>query len=101
VYLPERAVLAVVNAWIGDLFDNEHRAATAEQLAAAESSTSDNARMEQARNKLLDTEKRIRRLQQAIEAGANPALSWMRSTGPNRNGRQPTLISIGYRQDMC
>lgn len=73
VYLPERAVLALVNAWIGDLFDNEHRAATVEQLAAADSSTSDNARMEQARNKLLDTEKRLRRLQQAIEAGANPA----------------------------
>jgi hypothetical protein len=73
VYLPERAVLAVVNAWIGDLFDNEHRAATVEQLAAADSSTSDNARMEQARNELLDTEKRLRRLQQAIEAGANPA----------------------------
>ncbi len=63
VYLPERAVLALVNAWIGDLFDNEHRAATVEQLAAADSSTSDNARMEQTRNKLLDTEKRLRRLQ--------------------------------------
>jgi O6-methylguanine-DNA--protein-cysteine methyltransferase len=72
VYLPERAVLAPVNAWIGGLFDNEHRAATVEQLAAANSSTSDNARMEQARNRLADTEKRLRRLQQAIEAGANP-----------------------------
>ncbi|MGH3540076.1 MAG: Scr1 family TA system antitoxin-like transcriptional regulator, partial [Pseudonocardiaceae bacterium] len=52
---------------------NEHRAAIVEQLAAAESLTSDNARMEQARNKLVDAEKRIRRLQQAIEAGPNPA----------------------------
>jgi O6-methylguanine-DNA--protein-cysteine methyltransferase len=73
VYLPEQAVPAPVDAWIGGLFDNEHRAATVEQLAAANSSTSDNARMEQARNRLADTEKRLRRLQQAIEAGANPA----------------------------
>ena len=44
-----------------------------EQLAAADSAASDNARMEQARKRLADTEKRLRRLQQAIEAGANPA----------------------------
>ncbi|MGH3537364.1 MAG: recombinase family protein, partial [Pseudonocardiaceae bacterium] len=72
VYLPERAVLAPVNAWIGGLFDDEHRAATVEQLAAVGDSTSDNVRMEQARNKLAGAETRIRRLQQAIEAGANP-----------------------------
>jgi len=73
VYLPERAVLAPVNAWIGGLFDNDHRAATVEQLAAVGDSTSDNVRMEQARNKLAGAETRIHRLQQAIEAGANPA----------------------------
>lgn len=73
MYLPERAVLAPVNAWIGGLFDDEHRAATVQQLAAANSSTSDNVLMEQARNRLADAEKRLRRLQQAIEAGANPA----------------------------
>ena len=73
VCLPERAVLAPVNAWIGGLFDTEHRAATVEQLAAAGASTSDNTRMEQARHRLADAEKRLRRLQQAIEAGANPA----------------------------
>lgn len=66
-------MLAPVNAWIGGLVDNEHRAATVEQLAAVDSLTSDNARMEQARNRLADAEKRLRRLQQAIEAGANPA----------------------------
>ncbi|MGH3567809.1 MAG: hypothetical protein ACRDRH_17620 [Pseudonocardia sp.] len=66
VYLPERAVLAPVNAWIGGLFDSEHRAATVEQLATAGSAASDNARLEQARKRLADTEKRLRRLQQAI-----------------------------------
>jgi hypothetical protein len=72
VYLSERAVLGPVNAWIGGLFDKEHRAATVQQLAAASSSTHDNARMEQAREKLAGAEKRLRRLQQAIETGANP-----------------------------
>jgi DNA invertase Pin-like site-specific DNA recombinase len=73
VYLPEQAVLGPVNAWIGTLFDKEHRATTIQQLTAAASSTSDNTRMKQAREKLADAKKRIRRLQQAIEAGANPA----------------------------
>jgi DNA invertase Pin-like site-specific DNA recombinase len=72
VYLPERAVLGPVNAWIGGLFDQEHRSATMRQLAAAARSTSDSARVERAREKLASTEKRIHRLQQAIEAGANP-----------------------------
>ena len=72
VYLPERAVLGPVNAWIGGLFDDEHRAATVQQLATVASSTSDTARVEKAREKLANAEKRIRRLQQAIEAGANP-----------------------------
>ncbi len=48
------------------------RRQTVEQLAAVGASTSDNVRMEQARNKLAGAETRIRRLQQAIEAGANP-----------------------------
>jgi DNA invertase Pin-like site-specific DNA recombinase len=72
IYLPERAVLAPVNAWIASLFDEQHRTATMQQLAAADTSTHDNARMQQARRRLADAEKRLRRLQQAIEAGANP-----------------------------
>jgi hypothetical protein len=44
-----------------------------QQLAAADSSSQENARMQQARHRLADAEKRLRRLQQAIEAGANPA----------------------------
>jgi hypothetical protein len=73
IYLPERAVLAPINAWIGSLFDDERRATTVAQLAAADSSTSGSARIEQSRNRLGDAEKRLPRLQQAIEAGANPA----------------------------
>jgi hypothetical protein len=45
---------------------------TVQQRAAAAISTTDNTRMKQAREKLADAKKRIRRLQQAIEAGANP-----------------------------
>lgn len=37
VYLPEHAVLAPVNEWIGRLFDPEHREQTIDQLLAADS----------------------------------------------------------------
>jgi DNA invertase Pin-like site-specific DNA recombinase len=73
VYLRERAVLGPLNAWIGRLFDDEHREQTAAQLSAAGTSNGDSVRLDRARRRLADAETRLRRLQQAIEAGADPS----------------------------
>jgi len=45
---------------------------TVDLLLAADSSSADDARLQQARRKLDDAETRLRRLQRAVEAGAEP-----------------------------
>lgn len=73
VYLPEHAVLSPVNEWIGTLFDPDHREQTIDQLLAADIDAGQDARQQQAKRRLDDAETRLRRLQAAIEAGADPA----------------------------
>lgn len=75
VYLAERAVIGPLNAWIGRLFDREHRSETIRRLAEAGSEASgvDDSRLRQAKKKLADAETCMRRLQLSIEAGVEPA----------------------------
>jgi hypothetical protein len=72
VYLPERLVVGPVNDWRSGLFDEDHRTETADLLAGSSSSTADDVRAEHARRRVSTAETQIRRLQDAIKAGANP-----------------------------
>lgn len=72
VYLPERVVLDELNEWLGGLFAPQHRDETVRQLLASADSSGDAARGGAIRHRMKDAETRLRRLQQAIEAGAEP-----------------------------
>jgi hypothetical protein len=72
VYLPEAAVLEAINGWIGSVFDPARRDETVQQMlgAAGQPGNSQAAAAERA---LAEAETTLRRLQTAIEAGADPA----------------------------
>jgi DNA invertase Pin-like site-specific DNA recombinase len=74
VYLPEWRVLEVLNQWIGTVFDPECRDETVDQLlASVESTGADSARETQAKGRANEARTKLRRFQDAIKAGANPA----------------------------
>jgi hypothetical protein len=74
VYLPERAVLDALNEWIGMLFAPEHRDTTVDQLLASAGVTElDSSAPARAKRNTTEARKKLRRLQEAIAAGANPA----------------------------
>jgi Recombinase/Recombinase zinc beta ribbon domain len=74
IYLPERAVIRPVNAWLGGLFDPATRDATVDQLIDSTSSEhGETARRDQVQHRVNKAETELRRLQDAIKAGANPA----------------------------
>ncbi|HEU5474326.1 MAG TPA: recombinase zinc beta ribbon domain-containing protein [Actinophytocola sp.] len=74
IYLPERAVIRLVNAWLGELFDPANRDATVDRLlGAAAKQRGPMGRREQVQHRVDKTETELRRLQDAIKAGANPA----------------------------
>ncbi|HEY2204658.1 MAG TPA: recombinase family protein [Pseudonocardia sp.] len=73
VYLPERVIVAPVNDWLGGLFDEDHRTETAQLLAGVDGSSEQDVHTEHARRRVSKAETHIRRLQEAIKAGANPA----------------------------
>jgi hypothetical protein len=72
VYLSERAVVGPVNAWIGTLFDPEHRDETVRRLLGAAAARTDTARGAAAAKAVAEAEQRLRRLHTAIEAGVDP-----------------------------
>jgi uncharacterized protein YPO0396 len=74
VYLPERAVLAPLNAWVGQLFDRKNIDHTVAELLASQpdSAKSDTAAREAMKKRLDEAEARLRRLRGAIEAGVEP-----------------------------
>jgi DNA invertase Pin-like site-specific DNA recombinase len=73
VYLPERAVIEPLNAWIGELFAPENRDTTVDRLLGATlAQGADTTRREQVRRRMVKAETELRRLQDAIKAGANP-----------------------------
>ncbi|WP_253890226.1 recombinase family protein [Actinokineospora diospyrosa] len=72
IYLPENAVLPHLNDWIGGLLTPKNRDATVAALAGAQPDATTNTRTEPLRQRIKDAETRLRRLQAAIEAGANP-----------------------------
>jgi hypothetical protein len=67
VYLSERAVLEALNEWIGRLFAPEHRDETVDLLLASAGVTGVEAA------KITEASTKLRRLQDAINAGVNPA----------------------------
>jgi len=73
VYLPEAAVLERLNAWLGSVFDPTRRDETVRQILGAAAAEPANARASAAERALAEAEARLRRLQAAIEAGADPA----------------------------
>lgn len=72
VYLPEHGVTPVLNEWLEGLFDAEHRAETVERLLEAEHESGEAKQVQQARDRVSEAQTRLRRLQSAIEAGADP-----------------------------
>ncbi|WP_263247275.1 recombinase family protein [Saccharopolyspora rosea] len=74
VYLPEHAVLEQLNTWIGRLFAPENRDRTVAALLGADGgTTAASVAQDEIKQQVKDAETRIRRLQKAIEAGADPA----------------------------
>lgn len=73
VYLPEAAVLEAINGWIGSVFDPSQRDETVQSMLGAGAGQSDNAQAAAAQRALAEAETTLRRLQAAIEAGADPA----------------------------
>ena len=74
VYLPERAVLAPLNAWVGQLFDRKNIDQTVADLLASQpdDAKTDTAAREAMKKRLEEAEARLRRLRAAIEAGVDP-----------------------------
>lgn len=73
IYLPESAVLPHLNDWISGLLAPKNRDTTVAALVGAQPGTTTNTRTEPLRHRIKDAETRLRRLQAAIEAGADPA----------------------------
>ncbi len=80
VYLPERAVLPALNAWIGELFNRDNIGQTVAALLESQEGSHGPAGAEDAevdrdavKRRLADAETRLSRLRAAIEAGADPA----------------------------
>ncbi|HEY0695075.1 MAG TPA: zinc ribbon domain-containing protein [Kribbella sp.] len=72
VYLAERAVLQGLNRWIGGLFDRQNRDETVATLLACQDGGGDTNARQATKKRLSDAETRLRRLKDAIEAGADP-----------------------------
>jgi hypothetical protein len=73
VYLPESAVVGPISEWIGSLFGPEHCGGTVRRLLSADANSHVSARGAAAAKAVADAERRLRRLQSAIEAGVDPA----------------------------
>ena len=73
VYLPESAVVGPIGEWIGSLFGPEHCEGTVRRLLSADANSHVSARGAAAAKAVADAERRLRRLQSAIEAGVDPA----------------------------
>lgn len=96
VYLPEAAVLASLNAWLGDLFDPNNIDRTVAALITSQDETRGvpNGR-EAMKKRLAEAEARLRRFHTAISAGVDPAVGrgGQRGTGatcrrPGRSGQR-------------
>lgn len=73
VYLREDPIKYAVNDWLGGLFRPENVDATAAALAGTDRESSAPGRVEAVKKRLADAEARVRRLQDAISAGVDPA----------------------------
>ncbi|HEY4457319.1 MAG TPA: recombinase family protein [Pseudonocardiaceae bacterium] len=72
VYLPEAAVLDPLNDWLNGLFARENRDATVRALLDANADRPEVDRVGRAKRRADEAATRLRRLQRAIEAGAEP-----------------------------
>ena len=75
VYLPERAVLGPLNAWVGELFDRENIDQTVAALIASQDRSGERgntAAREALKRRLNEAQTRLARLRAAVEAGVDP-----------------------------
>lgn len=73
VHLPEAAVLEALNAWIGSVLDPARRDDTVQRVLDSVAGRPADAQAVAAERKLAEAETTLRRLQAAVEAGADLA----------------------------
>jgi DNA invertase Pin-like site-specific DNA recombinase len=73
VYVREDPLLEAVNAWLADLFDPKNRDRTVGMLVGSQEKTTQSGDRGQAERRAKDAEAKLRRFQEAIEAGIDPA----------------------------
>jgi hypothetical protein len=73
VYLPEAAVLVPLNKWLDGLFDRVNVDRTVAALVASQDVGQGAGQRDAAKRRLSEAEARLRRLQEAIVAGVDPA----------------------------
>ena len=87
VYVREAAVVPALDAWLAQVFDPDNVEATCDALAmASEPDDGAAARLEAARRKVDDCDKRLAKYRAALEAGAEPLIvaGWMREVQGER-----------------
>ncbi|NYH77202.1 DNA invertase Pin-like site-specific DNA recombinase [Actinopolyspora biskrensis] len=73
VYLREDMIRDEINGWLADLFHRDNVTRTVKALAASQDQSGASSSREAAQKRVTDAETRIRRFQEAIEAGVDPA----------------------------
>lgn len=73
VYLREDAICKEINGWLAGLFHRDNVEQTVAALAASQDQSSASSNREDAKKRITDAETRLRRFQDAIEAGVDPA----------------------------
>ncbi|WP_141921328.1 zinc ribbon domain-containing protein [Halopolyspora algeriensis] len=73
VYLREDAIRKEINGWLAGLFHRDNIDQTVAPLAASQDQSGASSSREAAKKRVTDAETRIRRFQEAIEAGVDPA----------------------------
>ncbi|MBK5307781.1 MAG: recombinase family protein [Frankiaceae bacterium] len=74
VILREDLVLPTLDRWLASLFDEEHRDATIDAMAQHQANPVEDARVEAARRRIEDCNKRLAKYRAALEAGMDAAL---------------------------
>ncbi len=73
VYLPQAAVLEQLNAWLGDLFSPDNIDNTVKALVTSQDNNRKSGQHEAVKKRAADAEARLRKFQDAIAAGVDPA----------------------------
>lgn len=102
----EDLVLPTLDRWLASLFDEKHRATTIDAMAQHQANAIEDARVERARRRVADCDKRLAKYREALEAGMDAALvaqwcGWPAQRQVDREVRliviQPTDAALGLR----